>query len=191
MVVRPLAAVGVDVAKTDIPSTIYRETGGQPELIQVFGRALFAALDTPDGLPTASQLQASVLESDAFRRRVLGTFLANTTPYEELACYLLIRSALKENHRVEDFTFTLGEVEAALAAEGVALSMADLVTLATNLEIAGALSPVAGAGSATFEFSVPQLARYCQILDLDLCIRTARRRVRQQGAGERSLLDDR
>jgi hypothetical protein len=187
MISRPLRLLGLDLRPSDLPTTIYKETGGQPELLQIFGSEIVNLLEAKEEIPAAGELLSHVLGSKLFREKVLGSFLINTTPYEELMCYLLI--AAIQGQPIPQFEFGFETINSLLKKCGFHLSMAELRGLTNNLETAGVIEPVAGVVEK-FIFSVPQLARYCMNMDLDVCTETALVRVQTAPDRETALWGD-
>jgi AAA domain-containing protein len=177
MITRPLRLLGLDTVTSDLPTAVHRETGGQPELVQIFGTEIVSSAEFGSKLPATSEILSKVLEGKLFEEKVLSTFLSNTTPYEELLCYLLIDDWRRGRKPMHEFEFGYGVMEALLKSKHLQLRMGELRNIATNLEMAGVISPVEGAGVKKFTFSVPQLARYCISMDLEVCIDTALERV--------------
>lgn len=189
MIMQPLRVMGIEISAADLPMAIYRETGGQPELIQIFGREIVAHFGRMGAMPVGTELLARVLESDEFQQRIVNSFFGNTTPYEELACYLLIGLASSDTKPVEDFEFTTADVRSVLLAYDINLDMSKLTNLLRNLELSGMIIAAPGAKFLRYQFSVPQLARYCLQLDLELCIVSALEKVSAAPDSASALLD--
>jgi hypothetical protein len=173
MINRPLRRLGVDLIGSELPMGIYKETGGQPELIQIFCSTVVEEFARVQAVPDATELIGKVLESTLYEERVIKTFLANASPYEALACYLLIARAQEGGEVVEETEFGLEEIRSAMNGRGVTFSLDELVTLVDNLELSGTIEALEGSPNRRYRFAVPQLARTCLTLDLDLCIVTA------------------
>lgn len=180
MIRTPMHTLGIELVGSGLAEVIYRETGGQPELIQIFCSAILEHYSRTNRLPDASELVGDVVEGDFFEKKVLRTFLANASPYEEVLSYLLIDRAVKNGQPVEDFEFTLRDIHEVLAQKGHSLGMEGVTTLASNLKLGGTIVSVPGAGRR-YRFAVPQLPRACLDLDLELCIVTALERLERVG----------
>lgn len=187
MIIQPLQLLGLDVTNDDLPMAIYRETGGQPELVQIFGQHIFSALESQGKIPSTSELLHYVLENNLFRNKMLGTFLANTPPYEELISYLLIDAM--RNRPITDFEFGYDLINSLLKSKGFRLGMRELHNIVENLEVAGFIAPVKEGGKQ-FTFCVPQLVRYCVDMNLEVCIETALERVQTARNQEVALWGD-
>jgi len=167
MVTKPLEHLGIQLPKGDLPATIYRETAGYPELIQIFCAEIIRLYDKESAVDETLLLDR-VFQSESFKSAVLGSFLSNTFPHEALASYLLIREAMNNNVTVEDFEFDLDYVGDALKREGVRLNRNELWRLVQNLKVGGTFSSIDG--TAKMRFSIPQLIRYCVRMNLDTSI---------------------
>jgi hypothetical protein len=86
MVTKPLERLGIEVANTDLPGIIYRETGGHPELIQIHCAAIVRWFQKHNTIPRGIDLLTEVFDNEEYKQKVLGTFLANTNPHEALLC---------------------------------------------------------------------------------------------------------
>lgn len=168
MVTKPLSLLQIDVPPS-MAVAIEKETAGHPELVQICCDAIIRHREANDKSPTPGELLSEVFDGDIFKQTVLGAFLTNFNPYEQLSCYLLFRRAKKEFDRYE---FSLSEINDELKSEKITLPLKFLNTLANNLHVGGAITPIRGS-MTRYRFSVPQLARYCISLDLDFCIRKA------------------
>jgi len=85
MIVLPLGRLGIKLDAT-LPATIQRETGGHPELIQLFCRNIIDHFRQYNKPPTTNELLYLVSVDDNFRTIVYSTFLNNTNAHEKLLC---------------------------------------------------------------------------------------------------------
>jgi hypothetical protein len=186
MVTKPLSRLQIEVAPS-LAVSIERETAGHPELVQICCDAIIRFREANEKTPTAAELFSEVFDSDIFKQTVLGAFLTNFYPYEQLACYLLFRRAREDFGRYE---FSLPEIDEELKSVGIDLPLKRLNSLLNNLHVGGAISPIRGSRTK-YRFSVPQLARYCVSLDLDFCIRKATEDVAKYSRDGEGLLEAR
>ncbi|HEY6178068.1 MAG TPA: AAA family ATPase [Kofleriaceae bacterium] len=174
MVIRPLLNLGIDMRRTDVAATIYRETGGYPELIQMFCEELIEIYESIGAIPKDAELLEKVFTSSQFQSKIFGTFLGSTNALEQLAAYLLIREAGHQN--IETFEFERDDVARVLTDASLDLGYPGAWKIARHLETGGVIAQVGG--TRRLKFSVPQLARYCMNIDLDRCIASAQRQAR-------------
>lgn len=171
MVTKPLVNLDVDLTGSDLPETIYAETGGHPELIQIYCAEVIRLKEANGSVPTGGELISAVINNQEHKQKVLGTFLANTNPYEELLCYLLIADAYKSG-QVQDYDFGPKEVNRVLEAVKINLKLMEIMATITNLKVSGIITSVAGRAER-YKFSAPRLVGYCLSLDLEFCISKA------------------
>jgi len=181
MIVEPLTLLDLDVASTDLPAMIYRETAGHPELIQIFCGELITQAESAGTMPSAASLLSDVLESEVFRQKVLGAFLANTNSYEQLLCYTLFLEIADKHLNYDQFEFGISDIGRLLEMHGLPTSVPALTGLATNLKIAGVFEEVRGA--MRYRLAVPQLGTYCKMLDLQYCIHAAKEQLGKEKVG--------
>ena len=170
MITRPLKMLGLELTNSELPQAIYRESGGQPELIQIFGKHIVTSFAATGRTPDVNTLFADVLQSEELEQRISQTFLANTSPLEELLCYLVIDVASRSGAPIEDFSFAPALAYDLLKRYNFTLDMHLLTNLLRNLELSGIIVSSPGTKVREYQFSVPQLVRYCLSLDLELCI---------------------
>ena len=169
MIIGPMSRLGIDVS-ADLPAAILQETGGHPELIQMFCSEVVNFYLANNRPPDVNEVLAVILENESFRTAVYGTFLKNTNPIEKILCYALFRRAVDEGVRVEGFEFTPRTCDELLKPLGLALNRNDLDVLLQNLRVGGMLADVKGAGGGRYRFAVPRLAQYCIANDLEWSI---------------------
>jgi hypothetical protein len=191
MVTKPLERLGIEVANTDLPAVIYRETGGHPELIQIHCAAIVRYVQTHQTVPSGADLLSEVFNTEEYKQKVLGTFLANTNAYEALLCYLLFFDAEKAEHPAE-YEFGPRDVKRVLKTVEIKVGIPEINGIITNLKFSGIIGQVAGA-TDKYRFSAPQLVNYCVGLELDFCIEESLELVRTEGQtlwNEPKSLDD-
>jgi hypothetical protein len=181
MIVEPLTLLGLDIAETDLPAMIYRETAGHPELIQIFCGEIITLAEEYGQLPSPANLLSDVLNSEVFRQKVLGAFLANTNAYEQLLCYVVFLEVAERRETYDQYEFSISDMGRLLAAQGLTISVHELTGLANNLKIAGVLEEVRRA--MRYRLAVPQLGTYCRMLDLAYCIDAAKEQLQREHLG--------
>jgi hypothetical protein len=165
MITKPTANLGIDLSQSDLTGAIYRETAGQPELIQYCGSELIQYYVEKGQIPDATTLLTRIFEDQGFEQAVFGSFLQNSTARERLACYLLIANAERRNTPLESYEFGMATINSLLQEQKVTMGENDLYTLISNLHVGGITTPVEGK-QHEYRFNVPQFARYCINLDL-------------------------
>jgi hypothetical protein len=188
MITKPLVRLGINVAGSNLPESIYRETGGHPELIQIHCSEIVRFFDKNRRVPSAADLLAHVFNTEEYKQKVLGTFLANTNSHEELLCYLLIADAEQTEHP-PDYEFGPEEVNRVLKTVDLRLGIREIEGITTNLKVSGIVAPVSGS-FARYRFAAPQLVNYCIALKLDFCIEKALERIKEAPDGELTIWSD-
>lgn len=178
MIVNPLERLGIEVENTDLPAAIYRETSGHPELIQIHCSAVVRYVQFHKRVPSAMELLSEVFNTEEYKQKVLGTFLANTNPHEALLCYLLFADAEKAEHSSE-YEFGPKDLNRVFKTVEINLGVPAVTTLITHLRVSGIITSVSGT-SDTYRFSAPQLINYCVGLDLDFCIQESLELIKKQ-----------
>ena len=176
MVTKPLERLGIRVP-TELSETIYQETTGHPELIQLHCKLIIQFLKDHNRIPTGADLFTEVFNDAEYKQKVLGTFLANTNAYEELLCYLLIADSENAANQME-YEFGHQEVNRVLKEQDITLELRDIHGVINNLKVSGIVTPVVGPHER-FRFSAPQLVNYIVGLDLKFCIEKALERARE------------
>lgn len=181
MVTKPLERLGVKVP-TELSETIYQETTGHPELIQLHCKIIIQFLKDHNRIPTGADLFTEVFNDAEYKQKVLGTFLANTNAHEELLCYLLIADSEKAANPTE-YEFGHQEVNRVLKEQDITLELRNINGIINNLKVSGIITPVIGPHER-FRFSAPQLVNYIVGLDLKFCIEKALERARDSASEE-------
>lgn len=188
MVNRPLSHLGIDVSSTGLPEAIYRDTGGHPELIQIHCAEIVRFMETHGRVPSGEDLLANVFNTEEYKQKVLGTFLANTNPHEELLCYLLMENAERMG-QAEQYEFGPQEVDKVLNKKKINLGIREINDIITNLKVSGVIALVAGRMDK-YRFSSPQLVNYCVSLKLEFCIKKTLERLKDCPEEIRSLYSE-
>jgi hypothetical protein len=185
MITKPTANLGIDVSQSDLTGAIYRETAGQPELIQYFGSELIEYYEEKGHIPDATTLLTRVFEDQGFEQAVFGSFLQNSTARERLACYLIMADAERQNTPLESCEFGMATIDSLLQEQQVTMDEKELYTLISNLRVGGITADVVGKPHE-YRFNVPQFARYCMNLDLKFLTRKALQEV-SRGMTDRAV----
>jgi len=165
MITRPMENLGIDLSDTDLTEAIYRETAGQPELIQFYGSEIIQYYVETGRAPDSTTLLTRIVEDRGFEQAIFGSFLQNSTARERLACYLLIANADSSSYPLESYEFGISTLDKLLKTHNLSLDENDLYSLISNLFVGGITTQVQGR-MHEYRFSVPQFARYCLNLDL-------------------------
>ena len=175
MVTRPLERLGIPVSGTDLPESIYHETSGHPELIQIHCAAIVRFMQDYNRVPSATELLSGVLNTIEHKQKVLGTLLANANPYETLLCFLLMSDA-EQSRKTVDYRFDLKDVQRVLSKMGINMGMAEVSAVIVNLKVSGIISQVPGTHER-YRFSAAGLVDYCSALKLETLIEEAVERL--------------
>ena len=157
MITTPLARMGIEV-EAEVAALIYKETRGQPELIQMYCGAIVELFKKNRVTPKTNELLSHVHRNPAFNRTILHTFLKNTNPLEQTICLHLIKKALVQD-AILHYEFTGKDVEDLRVTLQLPLSNADTSTLLNNLCVGSIIDRVTGA-PGRYQFAVPQLIRF-------------------------------
>ncbi|HET9532830.1 MAG TPA: ATP-binding protein [Blastocatellia bacterium] len=187
MITRPLSHMGIDLTGTDLPEAVYRQTAGHPELIQIHCAELIRLYEDRGGIPSGPELFGDVFNNEEYKRKVLETFLANTNPYEELLCYLLIKDAEQRGMSMQ-YEFSPEDVDRVLNGVGYNIGLREIGAIITQLKVSGIITPIKGRNEK-YRFSVPQLAGYCLRSNLDFSISKALAAARSSGSDFQYWLD--
>jgi len=185
MVEDPLTLLGVDV-HDDHVAIIYQETKGHPELVQIYCSTLLALTEENGRPPDSNDLVKQVVNSDGFRQRIYGTFMANANPYEALLTYLLIAQMHGLSQGADEFSFSLPQVDAVLTKADIELDVSEIEGLLTNLLMISITEKIDGTPN-TYRFAVPALVSYLESQDLPFLTRKALQRAKRNLATPQSL----
>lgn len=182
MISTPLTRLGIQIAD-DISETIYNQTGGLPELIQIYCAEILSFFNEKNRTPSSQELLKEVADSAEFKHKIHSSFLANANHHEQLLCYLLIQKA-NEDARIDHFEFNIEDVEKLLTSKSVYLDLGVLNALIDNLKDSAIIENAAGTRER-YKFIVPQLANYITNLNLEFEINKILSTI-----SERSILDE-
>ena len=166
MVISPLARLGIDIASTNIPGVIHRETRGHPEMVQMYCQAIISLYERRHAVPGDAELQQYVTRDAAFTRTILHTFLNNANHFEQILCLTLMQRAVSSGQGVAEFEFRISDAEQALSQVQQSLNNAEMATVLNNLVVGSFVERVTGA-PGKYRFAIPQLVRFCQAVDLN------------------------
>jgi hypothetical protein len=183
MVVKPLAHLGLEVADTDLPIHIYLTTAGHPEHIQICCAELIRFYEeNNDQLPKPEELVRRVMDSTEYKQKVMGAFLSNTNPFEELLCYLLLAEAIDSGQH-QWYEFGPGDVDRVLKTVGKVIPLREIMSLTANLMVSGIINRVPGERIERYRFTSPLLTEYIANLNLKFCIEKALEKIQKYGTG--------
>lgn len=144
MVVKPLSHLGIDVADTDLPTHIYLTTAGHPEYIQICCAELIRLYEkNDDRLPLPEELFRRVMDSTEYKQKVMGSFLSNTNPFEQLLCYLLMTEA-RDSGQNQWYEFGPLDVDRLLKTVGKVIPLSGIISITSNLMVSGIITRVPG-----------------------------------------------
>ncbi len=148
MVIEPLEKLRVKLENRDeIAQRIYRETAGQPNLVQYYCQTLLERLgNSAPRLLTQDSLQA-VYANDDFRDFLLQTFLSNSLPLERAIVF-----AMADRPNGAETEFSLKDIDSALSHRKLPINFTQLNEACRNLSTAGVLN---GPLNKQYTFSIP------------------------------------
>jgi len=154
MVEMPMEQLRVRLqGRDEIVQRIYRETAGQPNLVQFYCQTLLEQLDRdPDAASVISVENLRwVYENANFRDFVLQTFMANSLPLERAIVFAMVGA---DSGRMD--TFSLKEIDGELEQRGLSdVPLRGLDEACRNLVTAGILRQE----GKRLAFSIPLFAR--------------------------------
>jgi hypothetical protein len=169
MVVDPLERLRVKLESRDeIAQRIYRETAGQPNLVQYYCRTLLEQIK-PDGphIINLSHLE-SVYTNQDFRDFLIQTFLSNTLPLERAIVF-----AVAAKYKEPDAAFSLKDIDTELYRHRFEIDFGQLNTACRSLVAAGVFN---GPDRKQYTFSIPLLPKMLEEeYQLDFVFDKARR----------------
>jgi len=172
MVEIPMEQLRVKLSGRDeIVQRIYRETAGQPNLVQFYCQTLLEQLDRAPEAGSALSIENLrwVYENADFRDFVLQTFMANALPLERAVVFAMVGA---NGGRTD--AFSLKEIDAELDRRGLSVTFTDLDDACRNLVTAGVLQRE----GKQFAFSIPLFARMLeQNYPIDFAFDKTRREI--------------
>ncbi len=183
MVTLPLTRLGIDIDNSTAIS-IYRETGGHPELVQMFCEIIIDNVESRGTLPNSTELLMQVFNEEEMERTVSRTFIANTDPYERLLCYLLVKGAINCTG-LHEFEFTEKEALKLISNQDIGVDSKWLSNIIYNLYMSAIILKVPG--TQRWKFAVPLLVRYWANRDIESLIEIAREEAKK--TPRESILD--
>lgn len=163
MITTPLTRMGIKI-DDDIIGTIYNQTAGLPEMIQLYCAEIVKFFNDNYRPPNSRELFKEVIESDDYKHKVQSSFLANTNAPEQLLCYLVIQSANEDSR--DQIEFTLEDVKKLFTERNVKIKEYNLRMMIDNLQDSAIIEK--SVGTEKFKFIIPELVNYIKTLNLDL-----------------------
>jgi hypothetical protein len=148
MIIEPMEKLRVKLENRDeIAQRIYRETAGQPNLVQYYCQTLLERLEnSAQRILTQDSLQ-TVYANDDFRDFLLQTFLSNTLPLERAIVF-----AIAARPNGAETEFSLKDIDTALHRRKLPVNFTQLNEACRNLTAAGVLN---GPSDKQYTFSIP------------------------------------
>jgi hypothetical protein len=170
MITEPLLRMGIDLP-SELQGAIYRETRGQPELIQMYCSAAIELFHEKKRTPTPAELLRKVNGSSEFRSTILQSFFFNATAIEQIVCLELMKKAIVAQQDPRRYEFRRTDIEQTLSTYGSNLSNAFVEGIVSNLTTGSFLEENP---PAVFRFATPQLVRFCERESIDVLLTRAR-----------------
>jgi hypothetical protein len=181
MITDPLSRLGLDLSEADIPMTIYRETRGQPEMVQMYCEAVLTWFVEKGVLPTQGELLEFFYGRPELVRTILHTFLNNTTALEQVVCIELMKLATTSHDGPARYEFRQKDLEQVCLSHGREMTNLQLVRLKANLTVG---SFVEEGAFGAYRFATPQLVRFCRKEGFDSLLNGARHRLKNRTTEE-------
>ena len=135
LVTEPMFNLGLTLTdRSALVNRIFRETGGQPNLIQHYCDFMVRRLDQTGSREVTPQLLDDVLNDSALRSRVTDELMANASNLEQFIIFSFIQQASAPDR------FTLGQADDWLKVHKVELPRIDIEHALTALETSGMLA---------------------------------------------------
>jgi hypothetical protein len=169
MVIEPLEKLRIRLENRDeIAQRIYRETAGQPNLVQFYCQTLLEQLeDSSQHTLTAVSLH-SVYANENFRDFLLQTFLSNTQPLERAVVFAMVAKSSAAGAE-----FSLKDIDTELYRRNLHVNFNPLNEACRSLTAAGILN---GPNNKQYSFSIPLFARMLEeTYSIDFVFDKARR----------------
>lgn len=143
MIMEPMQNMGIDISM-GIFQQIYTDTGGHPQLLQIYGQGLIEILDEAGERRVTRRHLQEAKTASALYERLVGTLIDNTSDLEfALACSL-----------ADYDQFGLAEVDEILQANGIHKNIKEIRAICQSLKGIGIIESSAGA-SDLFFFAIP------------------------------------
>lgn len=167
----PMASMGVKLQREVFPQ-ILNDTGGHPQLVQLYGHALVEILDaTGERTVTMAHIRR-IKQTGRLYDSLVETLIDNTTDLEFALAYSL---ADREE-------FGLEEIDEILASHDIHLSLKQIHIICRTLESIGVISRRGQAD--TYQFSIPlQPALARRLAEEDFVWRKACQHMQLEGVG--------
>ncbi len=137
IVIEPMLNLGISIAdRSALVHRIFRETGGQPNLIQHYCAFIVRHLEETEQRTLTPDALDAVLKDDGIRRRTADELMANASNVEQLLVFAFIEHAWKQG--VEHFT--VEEIDRWVKSHGVQLLRDDYEKALDALTASGIFS---------------------------------------------------
>ncbi len=147
IVVEPMLNLGVTISdRSAIVHRIFRETGGQPNLIQHYCHFIVQQLEQTESRTLNQAVLDAALKNDAIRGRTADELMSNATNLEQLIVFCFIHHAWSKNEE----RFSLEDADGWLKQHGVQLLRDDLEKAIEGLIMSGVLNRDGRSFSFTF-----------------------------------------
>lgn len=138
LIVEPMENMRIRLEqRNEIIDTIYRETAGQPNLIQYYCSILLDGLERAEQRVITPQSLVNIYTDEDFRSFILNTFMDNTNEMEKALVYAIILEVGETGSSGYEGTFDLELMDSFLQSRGVEMFLSDLEECCRNLELAG------------------------------------------------------
>lgn len=137
IVVEPMLNLGITITdRSGIVHRIYRETGGQPNLIQHYCQFIVRQLEETETRTLTQDVLDAALKDDGIRRRTADELMANATNIEQLIVFAFMHHGWQGGAE----KFTLEESDGWLKSHGVQLLRDDFERALDALVTSGVLT---------------------------------------------------
>jgi hypothetical protein len=138
LVLEPMLTLGLTVTdRASLVNRIYKETGGQPNLVQHYCKFLIRQLEDNGTREVNQRSLDAVLNDDTIRRRTTDELMANATNLEQFITFSFIDEVWSKKQTDK---FTLENLDLWLYRHGIKLPRTDLEGALYALETSGLIS---------------------------------------------------
>ena len=141
LVTEPMLTLGLSITdRSALVNRIYRETGGQPNLVQHYCKFMLRQLEDSGTREVSQRNLDAVLSDDTIRRRTTDELMANSTNFEQFIVLSFIDELWGKEGREKSDKFTLEKLDLWLYQHGIKLPRTDLEESLYALELSGLIS---------------------------------------------------
>ncbi len=138
LVTEPMLTLGLSITdRSALVNRIYKETGGQPNLVQHYCKFMLRQLEDSGAREVSQRNLDAVLGDDTIRRRTTDELMANSTNFEQFVVLSFIDEIWSKK---ETDKFTLEKLDFWLYQHGIKLPRTDLEEALYALETSGLIS---------------------------------------------------